>query len=445
MNGTLFFILDTIAFFLITCATLYVRHGGLTYDSFRNQLLVFVPIFLLVSFVLWLFSFYDVKLLRKRVIAYRSLAIIFFITLIGSASVIYFVSALPLHLPTPRRILIVILFFYLSYVYLFRRNYFKLDFAKTNLLFFGDSPTLTELIEEATSSHGLRVRGQEPVPQAGKQYSLHNLDLVIIGSKLFRDHPQAWQIIASDFIAKGAVVDTDFNAYERLLRRVSRESIQDSIWLLRGIGNRQQDAMYGMLKRTLDLTLAICMLAILLPMGCFIWLLVRVLDGEKPIFTQKRVGLLGKEFNIYKFRTITSKTQESEQETLTKTGSFLRRFRLDEIPQIINVLRGEISFVGPRPLWIGEWAILTHSIPNHTIRTIVKPGITGWAQLNFKAPPNYKTKNGQSALEEKRAFDAAFTRFSYDVWYIKNRSIGLDIDILIKTGLRIFIKDSKVQ
>lgn len=445
MNGKLFFILDTIVFFFITAVTLYIRHGGLSLTSFRSQLITFVPIFLFVTFVLWLFSFYDIKSLRKRIIAYQRLAIIFFITLIGSASVIYFVSALPLHIPTPRRILIAILFLYLSYVYLFRRNYFQFDFAKTDLLFFGNSPTITQLLEEISSSRGLRVRGHEAAPSTDKHYSLRNLDLVIIGSKLFHEHPQAWQIIASEFIAKGAVVDTDFNAYERLLRRVSRESIEDSIWLLRGIGNRKQDAMYDMLKRTLDLTLAICMLAILLPMGCFIWLLVRVLDGEKPIFTQKRVGLLGKEFNIYKFRTITSKTQESEQETLTKTGSFLRRFRLDEIPQIINVLRGEISFIGPRPLWIGEWAILTHSIPNHTIRTIVKPGITGWAQLNFKAPPNYKTKNGQSALEEKRAFDAAFTRFSYDVWYIKNRSIGLDIDILIKTGLRIFIKDSKVQ
>lgn len=445
MNGKLFFILDSIAFFGIIWTSLYVRHGGLSWVGFRNQMWAFVPIFLLASFVLWLFSFYDVKLLRKRVIAYKRLIIAWFVTLMGSASMIYFLSALPVSIPTPRRILVLILFLYFTYVYLFRRNYFKLDFAKTNILCFGNSPTLTELVMEMKASRGFQVRGQEQSPSADKRYSLRNLDLVVIGSKLFRDQPHAWDVISSQFIAKGAVVDTDFNAYEQVLRRASRESIEDSTWLLRGIGNRHENAMYNMLKYALDLILAVCLLVVLLPLGCLIWLLIRFIDGEQPVFTQKRVGLLGREFYIYKFRTILSKTQESEQETLTRTGPFLRRFRLDEIPQLINVLRGELSFVGPRPLWIGEWAILNHSIPNHAIRTIVKPGITGWAQLNFKAPPNYKTQKGQNAAAEKHAFDAAFTRFSYDVWYIKNRSISLDIDILIKTGLRMFIKDSKVS
>jgi len=445
MTGKLFFILDTLAFFSLTWAIVYVRHGGISWHSFSYQLWTFIPIFLFASFMLWLFSFYDVKLLRKKAIAYRRLAIAFLITLLGSASFIYFVSASPLDIPTPRRVLIVILLLYFAYVYLLRRNYFKLDFAKTNVLLFGNSPTLTQLAAELTKSRGFRVRAQENIPNKDKRYSLKNLDMVIVGSKLFREQPQAWEIISSQFIAKGAVVDTDFNAYEQILRHVSRESIEDSTWLLRGIGNRHEIATYSVLKRIVDLTMAICLLPILFPLGCLIWLLIYFVDKENPIFTQKRVGLLGKEFSIYKFRTIISKTQESAQETVTKTGPFLRRFRLDEIPQIINVLRGDISFVGPRPLWIGELAILNHSIAHHTIRTIVKPGITGWAQLNFKAPPNYKTKSGYSAADEKNAFDAAYTRFSYDVWYIKNRTIGLDLDIMIKTGLRMFIKDSKIN
>ena len=118
---------------------------------------------------------------------------------------------------------------------------------------------------------------------------------------------------------------------------------------------------------------------------------------------------------------------------------------MDEIPQLINVLRGDISFVGPRPIWFNEHEFLAKHVPNHNLRTLVKPGITGWAQLNFKAPPTYFNFRGQTPNETKpQSFDAAFTRFSYDVWYIKNRSVGLDLDILIKTGLRMFIKDSKV-
>lgn len=375
-------------------------------------------------------------------IAYGRLVVAFVIALAGSASMIYFLVALPVHIPTPRRILVAILGLYFAYLYLARRNYFKLDFAKTNLLLFGKSPTLTELARELKSSRGFCIRGQSEEPSATAHYSLSNLDLVVIGSKLFKQHPAAWEIISKKFIAKGACVDTDFNAYERVLRRASRESIEDSTWLLRGIGNRRQDYMYAMLKRVTDVLLALVLLPLLLPLGTLIWLFIRLVDREEPIFTQKRVGLLGTEFYIYKFRTISSETQESEHETLIRGGSFLRRFRLDEIPQILNVLRGEISFVGPRPLWVGEWSILNQSIPNHTIRTIVKPGITGWAQLNFKAPPNLKLQKNRQAGS---AFDAAFTRFSYDVWYIKNRSFMLDIGILVKTVLRIFIKDAKIE
>lgn len=442
MNGKLFFTLDTIAFFCITWVVVYMRHGGISWANFAHQLWAFGAIYLLVSFTLWLFSFYDVKLLRKQVIAYQRLIIAFIITLVGAASVIYFLSALPFSIPTPRRVLIAILLIYFSYVYLFRRNYFKFDFAKVSVLLFGQSSTLTQLAKELKSSRGFRIRGQELFPSAEKHYSLRNLDMVIIGSKLFREQPQTWDIISSQFIAKGAVVDTDFNAYERILRRVSRESIEDSSWLLRGIGNRRERAMYGMLKRSLDFILAACLVPLLLPLGCFIWLFVRLVDGYPPLFIQKRVGQLEKPIYVYKFRTI---KPGGTEENITRCGKILRRFRLDEIPQIINVLRGDISFVGPRPIWFNEHEFLKKYVPNHGLRTIVKPGITGWAQLNFKAPPTYfNFRNDAPENLDPHAFDAAFTRFSYDVWYIKNRSIGLDFDIMIKTGLRMFIKDSKI-
>jgi lipopolysaccharide/colanic/teichoic acid biosynthesis glycosyltransferase len=88
--------------------------------------------------------------------------------------------------------------------------------------------------------------------------------------------------------------------------------------------------------------------------------------------------------------------------------------------------------------------ILNKQIPNHSIRTIVKPGITGWAQLNFKAPPNYYTFDKNKEPDEAAAFLGGFKRFSYDVWYIKNRSVALDMEILFKTAIRMFIKDKYV-
>lgn len=443
MNKKLFFFLDFCAFFIILFITVAVRRGEINGPVYFNNCKIFIFIFALTTFILWLFSFYDIKALRKQVINYKNLAIAFVISTLLAASFLYFLSA-RLPLLTPKAILLGVMMLYFIYVWWARRIYFKLDFAKTNLMLFGESDTLDEIRREAASSKGLSVKDAGPAPQAGITYSARNMDAVVVGSKLFAQNPQAWDIISEKFIAKGVVVDTDFNVYEQIFNRVSRESINDAMWLLRGIARRKEDAMYHMLKRTMDAVLAVCLLPFLLPAGAVIWLLIKYIDKENPIYSQKRAGHMGKTITVYKFRTIKQKNQESDHEEITRTGRIWRRFRLDEIPQIFNVLRGDLSFVGPRPLWLGEWNLLNEHIPNHTIRTIVKPGITGWAQLNFKAPPNYKTFNGQPVVSEPRVYDAAFTRFSYDVWYIKNRSILLDLDILFKTGLRAFIKDSHV-
>ena len=442
MNAA-FFLIDACAFFIIMWLVFVLRNYVASRVLVQN-IPLFAVVFLFASFVLWLFSFYDIKQLKKRMVSYKMLVVAWIVCLLGSSSVIYFTSSL-FHLPTPKRLLLAILTLYYIYIYLFRRNYFKLDFAKKNVLVFGQSDTIAALVKELKGSRGFRVREYETAPIEGKRYSLKNLDLVVTGSKLFKENPQAWEIISKQFISKGAVVDTDFNVYEGLFRRVSRESIEDSIWLLRGIGNRHEHTMYNTIKRAFDLIAACFILPFVLPLSGVIWLLIKWVDKCNPIFKQKRVGAFGEEFTIYKFRTISPKNQESENESLTLTGNFLRRFRLDEIPQLYNVLRGELSFVGPRPLWVGEYSILNENIPNHNIRTIAKPGITGWAQLNFKAPPNYKTKNGKRQIQEQRSFDAAFTRLSYDVWYIKNRSISLDVEIMVKTVIRMFIKDSHVS
>lgn len=438
MSGRFFFLLDGIVFFCILFCSVALRRWEIDPVIFINNCKIFLPIFLMTSFILWVFSFYDMKGLRKRFVSYKRLVFALTAAILFSATFLYFLSA-RLPLITPKAILAGTLILYFLYIYWVRKTYFSLDFAKPNLLIFGQSETIDDIVAQNKASRAFKLKMGGVCPDPQSAYSVRNLDMVVVGSKLFAQHPQAWPAVADKFIAKGALVDTDFNVYEHIFRRVSRESISDGMWLLRGIGNRKESSIYNMLKQTMDGALAVCLLPFLAPLGALIWVLIRVVDGCNPIFTQKRNGYLGKTITIYKFRTITPKTQESTAEQLTKTGAFLRRFRLDEIPQILNVLRGDISFVGPRPLWIDEWKILNEQIPNHSLRTLAKPGITGWAQLNFKAPPNYKTSS-----QEAHSYESAFTRFSYDVWYIKHRSILLDVEILIKTGLRMFIKDSYV-
>jgi lipopolysaccharide/colanic/teichoic acid biosynthesis glycosyltransferase len=146
-----------------------------------------------------------------------------------------------------------------------------------------------------------------------------------------------------------------------------------------------------------------------------------------------------KKFNIYKFITMKPKKEEpnnifeeydKEKNDCFAFGAFLRRFRLDELPQIINIIKGDLSFVGPRPVWEREDEAVEKEIPDHAVRNIVRPGIAGWAQLNFRAARN---------------MEDCIIRFSYDVHYIKKMSLLLDISIILKTLKRIFVSDKRIS
>ena len=439
--GFLLWAADCAAFFLILYITLFLRTGGGGYSFFAANVAVFIPVFILATFISWIFSFYDAQALKKRNPGYKFFIAAFLASAVISSAFIYFAQAKIFEL-TPKTILLAVLFFYFVYMYYSRRHYFKLNFAKTTVIIFGKSPTIDEIVKEISRSNLFTLLGYAETPCAQRNYDLKNLDGVIFGSKLFLDNRGSWNIIADRFISAGIRVNSDFNIYETIFSRASRESIEDSVWLLRGIAGRRENYFYNPLKRFVDVAVSLALLPFLAAAGVFIYFFVRIADGYNPLFIQKRVGFLEKPITVYKFRTLPPGGTEAD---ITKTGRFLRRFRLDEIPQIINVLKGDISFVGPRPIWANEHDFLNQHVPNHKIRTIVKPGITGWAQLNFKAPPTYFHLRGkQPETLEKNAFCSAFTRFSYDVWYIKNRSVLLDMEILCKTAIRMFIKDKNI-
>ena len=115
---------------------------------------------------------------------------------------------------------------------------------------------------------------------------------------------------------------------------------------------------------------------------------------------------------------------------VTVLGNILRRFRLDELPQLWNILKGEMSFVGPRPEWMKEIEVLEKAVPSNHLRHLVKPGVTGWAQVKFR-----QTNTVADAIE----------RLHYDLYYVKNWSFGLDVSIILKTVKRVLISDATVD
>lgn len=180
-----------------------------------------------------------------------------------------------------------------------------------------------------------------------------------------------------------------------------------------------------MAKRALDLVLASILLVLAAPLMSIIAISVRIALGSPLLFRQRRPGLGGKPFLLMKFRTMVDECGKdgaalSDAQRLTPFGRFLRRTSMDELPELFNVLRGDMSMVGPRPLLMDYLPLYT---PEQARRHEVRPGITGWAQVN-----------GRNALswEEK---------FAHDLWYVDNRSIALDIRILWKTLMKVIVAE----
>ena len=180
----------------------------------------------------------------------------------------------------------------------------------------------------------------------------------------------------------------------------------------------------GIVKRLIDIVFSVFALIVLSPLMLTIAVIIRLTSPGKAIFRQERVSRAGKPFNIYKFRSMRADAEsnvghawaETDDPRQTALGKFLRRWSLDELPQFYNVLKGDMSLVGPRPEMSGLIDTFSESIPHYLARQRVKSGMTGWAQVNGL--------RGNTSLEE---------RISHDRYYIENWSLGLDIKIILKT------------
>ena len=180
----------------------------------------------------------------------------------------------------------------------------------------------------------------------------------------------------------------------------------------------------GIVKRLIDIVFSVFALIVLSPLMLTLAVIIRLTSPGKAIFRQERVGRAGKPFNIYKFRSMRADAEysvghvwaETDDPRQTSLGKFLRRWSLDELPQFFNVLKGDMSLVGPRPEMSGLIDTFSESIPHYLARQRVKSGMTGWAQVNGL--------RGNTSLEE---------RISYDRYYIENWSLALDIKIILKT------------
>lgn len=303
------------------------------------------------------------------------------------------------------------------------------SFTRLRLLVLADEEHLSHLREALHSRSG---SGLDLAERLGP-----DVDLVVADGAWIEGHwAEARRVFSAAVARRRPIVSLD-SFYESLFGKVSPLYAEDPAWALEHVLPRV-DGLYFKLRRGVDAALAALGLAALSPLLLMTAFLIRVVDGIPPLYGQRRVGYLGRTFMLWKFRTMRPDADAAgpflpreggEDARVTPLGRVLRRFRLDEFPQLWNVLRGDMALVGPRPEWIKEVEILEKEVPNYHLRHLVPSGITGWAQVYYRA-----TNDPKDSVEKHH----------YDLYYLKHCSLALDLSILLKTVKRIFVKDVRV-
>jgi exopolysaccharide biosynthesis polyprenyl glycosylphosphotransferase len=229
-------------------------------------------------------------------------------------------------------------------------------------------------------------------------------------------------------VCRGVVIEDGVDAYERLTGKIPIESLAPSSLLFSRDFRKSRWAM--VLERTLSLVAAAVGLAVLAPLIAAIAAAIK-LDSRGPVFfVHERVGLRGKRFRLIKFRTMhpasgaTSEWERDNGDRITRVGRWLRRLRLDELPQFVNILRGDMNLVGPRPHPVSNFELFLAKIPYYSLRAAVRPGLTGWAQVRY---------GYANDLEEETE------KMRYDLYYIKHMSPWLDLRIVLGTARTIIM------
>ncbi len=212
--------------------------------------------------------------------------------------------------------------------------------------------------------------------------------------------------------------------YENVFDRVPLPLIKHN-WFLENVSTTPK-FVYDALKRLMDISIAFVLGTISLVLYPFVALAIKMEDGGPVFISQIRTGRGDRPIRISKFRSMTVTAQDengaSKEQSVTRVGGFIRKTRLDELPQLWNVVKGDLSLIGPRPELPQFVKIYEHDIPFYGIRHVIKPGLSGWAQIYHTTPPKFEASKEDTAM-----------KLSYDLYYVKNRSFLLDLNIALKT------------
>ena len=427
---------DALSFFLALGFVLLIRYGtGIDPGVVREHILAFSAIF-----AVWLMVFGVAGLYGSYVFAVPKSWWQAFLMAFGVNAAIAIAAfyLLPFWSISPKTNLALILLISFTFVFCWRyilQKIWRTSFGKARAVLIGtkeECRTLLELLENSPRAVFLPVFVIVVDEVSEDEISSLNLvdfiknehaGVVLLGERT-REYPDILDAVSGS-LASGTVVMPMQEVVESLTQKVYVRGLNTDRVLEDFSGPHHRFADF--LKRAFDITLALTSSAIGIFLLPFIALAIKFDDGGSVFYAQQRVGRGLRTFVLRKFRTMHAEPNNDEAETswtqefdsrITRIGKILRTTHLDEIPQLWNILRGDMSFVGPRPERVKLVKILEEEVPFYHLRHLVRPGLTGWAQINY---------HYASSVEESVA------KLEYDLYYIKYRSTFLDLFILART------------
>ena len=404
-------------FFLVASLwlTLLIRYASWpTSDLFLQHLAPFSLIF-----AIWLVVFFISDLYRKPTALFRRQlpSLILRAQVINTLVAIVFFYYVPVFGIAPRTNLFIYLIVSFVLIVTWRTfiRYYGGTGRRLNVVFVCEGGEVEELKKEITSNsrYGLVVRDSRELKNLP-----HNNSLIIVFNP-YQDQAASVEVELYNLLVSGATFINVHDLYEEVFDRIP-VSILGEEWLLENISSKN-NYLYDAGKRLLDLVVSIPVFIISLIFYPFIILAIKLNDGGPIFYRDARVGRGGRIFFIRKFRSMSTEPELSARQ-VTAVGKILRKTRLDELPQLLSVVKGEQSLIGPRPEKPEYVAIYREVIPYYDIRHLITPGLSGWAQIYHDNHPHFAP--GAEATREK---------LSYDLFYLKHRGLVLDLVIGLKT------------
>lgn len=417
--------------------SLVVRFGEIPSNS------VFVGLLLPFSilFIIWCFIFFVVGLYEKHTTTFKNrlpLRILNTQVFNGFLAVVFFYF-IPYFGVTPKVILFVYIVISLTLIFIWRtygQKIFGLKIREPAMI-LGRGTETNLLLQEVNSNsrYGLEFISSFDLDKIGEanfqkdiMEKINSLNIAVVvidlqNENLKKNLAHFYGLLFS----KIRFVDMN-SLYEDIFDRVPLSLVSYS-WFLENV-SLSASVTYDVFKRFADILSALVLGVISLIFYPFIYLAIKLEDHGPVFIIQDRIGKNGKLIKIIKFRTMSFNDNESFDKAqdlrginkITKVGFFLRKSRLDELPQLWNVLRGDLSLIGPRPELPALAKIYEKEVPYYNVRHLIPPGLSGWAQLYHENHPH----QGADIEETKN-------KLSYDLYYVKNRSLFLDLKIALKT------------